>query len=81
MTSWYTTEGSPNPLGVSYIQNEDAFNFTLYSRNATQVKLLLFREGAYETPSLVFSFNPLVHKSQRVWNCRNRRSEMAGASY
>ncbi|TPE43388.1 glycogen debranching protein [Pontibacter mangrovi] len=81
MASWHTIEGSPNPLGVSFIPEEDAFNFTLYSRNATKVKLLLFREGVYETPTSTFDFNPLVHKSQRVWHCRLKRSDMGGATY
>jgi len=81
MESWYTVEGSPFPLGVTYLPGEDAYNFTLYSKNASLVKLLLFVEEVYEKPVVSFDLDPLVHKSQRVWHCRLKRSQMAGAQY
>ncbi|GAA4436932.1 isoamylase [Pontibacter saemangeumensis] len=74
-------EGSPYPMGVCYIPEEDAYNFTLYSKNAVQVTLLLFGEEGYEKPVLTFDFNPLRNKSQRVWHCRLNKSEMASARY
>ncbi|MDX5482746.1 MAG: glycogen debranching enzyme, partial [Hymenobacteraceae bacterium] len=81
MVSWQAIEGSPYPLGVTYLPEDEAYNFALYSKNAAQVKLLLFQEHVYERPVATFDFDPLVHKSQRVWHCRIRRSEMAGARF
>ena len=81
MESWYATEGSSYPLGVSFIPEEDAYNFALYSKNATNVKLLLFQEEVYEKPVATFDFDPRKHKSQRVWHCRLKRSELAGARF
>jgi len=42
MDEWYSTEGSPSPLGVTWIEKEEAFNFALYSKYATDVTLLLY---------------------------------------
>ena len=81
MGSWFTIEGSPFPLGVTYLTGEDAYNFTLYSKSASLVRLLLFVEEVYEKPVVSFDLDPLVHKSQRVWHCRLKRSQMAGAQY
>ncbi|WP_114783209.1 glycogen debranching protein [Botryobacter ruber] len=81
MASWYSKEGSSYPLGVSFIPEEDAYNFALYSKNATQVTLLLYREGDYVNPVASFDFDPLRHKSQRTWHYRVKRSEMGGARF
>lgn len=81
MDSWYSKEGAPHPLGVSFIQEEDAFNFALYSKNASSVELLLYKEDEYETPAVVFKLDPLINKSQRIWHCRIKRAELNGASF
>jgi glycogen operon protein len=44
MRNWYALEGSPSPLGVTWIEDEAAYNFALYSKHATQVTLLLYSE-------------------------------------
>jgi isoamylase len=42
MTNWDSQEGSAAPLGATWIANEEAFNFALYSKYASEVKLLLY---------------------------------------
>ena len=37
--------GSPWPFGVEWVEAEDAFNFSLYSRHATGVTLLCYTEA------------------------------------
>ena len=37
MNDWFATEGSPSPLGVTWVPAEEAFNFALYSEHATAV--------------------------------------------
>ena len=44
IVNWPSIEGSPMPLGVTYIPEERAYNFALYSKNATEVTLLLLRK-------------------------------------
>ena len=48
--NWPSLEGSPMPLGVTYIPEEQAYNFALYSKNATDVTLLLFNAENHVTP-------------------------------
>jgi len=43
MDAWYSAEGSPSPLGVTWIENEKAFNFALYSKNAAKLRSFCIR--------------------------------------
>jgi len=45
MTSWATVEGLPYPLGMTWCAAGSAYNFALYSKHATTVRLLLFGDG------------------------------------
>ncbi|WP_347158681.1 hypothetical protein [Pontibacter chitinilyticus] len=54
-------------MGGAFIAEEDAYNFTLYSKKAEKVRLLLFREDMYEEPVATYDFDPRIHKLQRVW--------------
>jgi len=38
---WAAAEGLPFPLGATWIEEEQAFNFSLYSKHAESVELLL----------------------------------------
>lgn len=81
MNTWYAIEGAPHPLGVSYIPEQNAFNFALYSKNASSVELLLFTENEYTTPAITIRLDPLKNKSQRIWHCRLKKDEINGALY
>src|ERR1700754_1290609 len=70
IVNWPSLEGSPMPLGVTYIPDERAYNFALYSKNATEVTLLLFNEENHAQPIVEVWLEPLAHKTQRVWHCR-----------
>jgi glycogen operon protein len=50
LSNWATTEGSPTPLGATWIVPEEAWNFALYSENATAVTLLLYTEQEVMIP-------------------------------
>lgn len=82
MTSaWVETEGSPVPLGVSHIEADDAYNFSLYSKHASQVTLLLYRETEFVQPWRSFRLDYRTHKSGRIWHCRLTARELDGAAY
>ena len=51
-----TTAGSPWPFGVQWVEADDAFNFSLYSRHATGVTLLCYTEEDPATTGLRISF-------------------------
>lgn len=69
------------PLGVSYIPAEAAYNFALYSKNATEVTLLLFNKESDVMPVVEFWLEPLGHKTKRVWHCRLKDSDIDGACH
>src|SRR5688572_19381950 len=80
MSKWYKTEGSAQPFGVSYIKDEDAFNFVIYSKSAVSVRILFYSDADYETPVKTIDLNPLINKSQRVWHCRIKKTDIANAT-
>src|SRR5215813_3341589 len=45
---WAQTEGTPLPLGATWIENEQAFNFAVYAEHADQVTLLLYSATDFE---------------------------------
>ncbi len=81
MDEWYSTEGSPSPLGVTWIEKEEAFNFALYSKNATEVTLLLYSSNEYFRPLIEYRLNHLTHKSGHVWHCRLKAAAISGTQY
>ena len=79
--NWPSSEGSPMPLGVTYLPEEGAYNFALYSKNATEVTLLLFNEENHQTPVVEVWLEPLSHKTKRVWHCRLKKNDLHGARH
>ncbi len=81
MPSWQSVEGAAFPLGATWIAAEQAFNFALYSKHATSVRLLLYREDDVVKPVLEYQFSHLRNKSGRIWHCRIPHAQMGGAKY
>lgn len=78
---WAQSEGSSSPLGVSWVEEEQAFNFALYSKHATGVTLLLYTSDDVVNPTIQFHLNYLINKSGRIWHCRIPASQMYGTEY
>jgi glycogen operon protein len=68
--TWASIEGLPYPLGVSWSARDHAYNFALYSKHATSVRLLLFTAADTSVPRVDLALDPFVNKSGRVWHCR-----------
>jgi len=81
MNNWEAQEGSPRPMGVSFVASQQAWNFTLYSKHATAVTLHLYRDSDTEQPFYSYAFKPLLNKSGRVWHCRLPAATVNDASY
>jgi isoamylase len=81
MATWSQFEGTPQPLGAKWLQEENSYNFALYSRHATGVTLLLYAARDLVNPLLRVPLNHLVHKSGRIWHCRLAANEIENASY
>jgi len=81
MDRWTSLEGSPSPLGATWVAEEQAYNFALYSRNATSVKLLLFSADDYANPMASYQLCYLRNKSGHIWHCRIPAAQVPGARY
>jgi glycogen operon protein len=79
--SWDAFEGSPLPLGATWIPGEEAWNFALYSEHAEQVMLLLYADADLAKPVMMRRLDHLVNKSGPVWHCRVPVAVMNGARY
>ena len=79
--SWAAVEGSLLPPGSSLIEEERAYNFTIYSQHAELVTLLLFGEADLTRPLVTLDLDPRVHKTWNIWHCRVREFDARGARY
>src|SRR5271168_2820149 len=79
--TWAHTEGSPFPLGVTWIETEQAFNFAVHSEHAESVTLLLYSATDLVNPLFTFRFDYLRNKSGQIWHCRMPISEIGEARY
>jgi len=81
MSNWTDIDGSPNPLGCTWVAAEDAYNFALYSKYATSVTLLFYADGNPQTPTYTFHFDVWKNRCARVWHCRIPASNVSNAKY
>jgi len=79
--NWEREEGAPAPLGATWLESEQAWNFALYSRAATSVTLLVYGADDVVTPILELDQDPLVHKTGRIWHCMVSAARAPGATY
>lgn len=79
--TWEQTEGSPLPLGATWMEAERAFNFAVHAEHAESVTLLLYTPADLVNPSLSYGFDFLRNKSGRIWHCRIPLSEIGEARY
>ena len=79
--SWASREGAPFPLGLTWIEAEQAYNFALYSKHADGVTLLLYGPDDLVNPLRTYPLHYLVNKSARIWHCRVPRAVLANARY
>jgi len=79
--SWAQAEGSPLPLGVTWIEEEQAFNFAVHAEHAETVTLLLYRSTDLVTPLLRYRFDFLRNKTGKIWHCRIPITEIAECHY
>ena len=79
--TWAHTEGLPLPLGVTWSEEDQAFNFAVCAEHAESVKLFLYSPSDLAKPVLTFYFDPIRNKSGRIWHCRILLDQMCDARY
>ena len=69
--SWTAQEGTPSPLGVTWIESEQGYNFALYSKHAECFTLLLYRDDDVANPvpaqPLSHQRNPYNQNNETSW--------------
>lgn len=81
MNNWQATEGWTDPLGVSWIKDEEAYNFALFSRHAESVTLLFYGLKDFVTPLLIWPLDFHTNKSGPVWHCRIPKKKLTNVEY
>lgn len=81
MDRWIVIEGTPFPFGASWVESGKAYNFSLYSKSATRVILLLYSENDPVQPLHRFPLDHLRNKTGRIWHCRIPAAEIKGVAY
>ncbi len=79
--TWEQVEGSPLPLGVTWIEEDQAFNFAIHAEHAESVTLLLYAATDLVNPLLAYRLDFLRNKSGRIWHCRIPINKIADARY
>src|ERR1700690_3077474 len=78
---WDRKEGTPGPMGVTWVPSLRAWNFALYSRRATGVTLLLYSPKDPVRPILEERLNPRLNKSGRIWHCWVSAARVESAAF
>lgn len=81
MKNWTQAEGTPFPLGATWIEEEQSFNFAIYSETAAHVALLFFTSGNLATPSFRYDFGYRINKTGPVWHARLSQTVIGSAIY
>ena len=69
------------PLGVTWIEEDQAFNFAVCAEHAESVKLFLYSPSDLAKSVLTFQFDPIRNKSGRIWHCRIPLDQTCDARY
>ena len=56
-STWEQSEGSPLPLGVTWMEADQAFNFAVHAEHADSVTLLLYAATDLVNPLLAYRFD------------------------
>ncbi|HEY2157633.1 MAG TPA: hypothetical protein VGH33_18535, partial [Isosphaeraceae bacterium] len=78
---WASALGGLSPVGASWVEEARACNFSLYSRHAERVRLLLFGEADLARPVVVIDIDPRRNKTWDLWHCRPGEADLRGARY
>src|SRR5271163_2121831 len=81
LDAWTKVYGSPIPLGSAWVDSAQAWNFALYSTDATAVKLLIYGAADFVTPLKSYDLDVRFNKTIRVWHILVPAAGVPGAAY
>jgi glycogen operon protein len=65
--NWEITEGKPLPLGASVLQG--GINFSIFSRNATKITLVLFESAEQDSAFVEIDLDKPDFRTGDLWHC------------
>jgi glycogen operon protein len=68
-------------LGATWVESEQAWNFSLFSRHASGVTLLLYSEDDVVRPVFQIALDPIRNKTAAIWHCFVPKSTAPLARY
>lgn len=77
---WEKVEGSPWPLGATWIGSQEAYNFALFSHHALAVVLLLYSRADPVVPVYQYVFDPIYNRTGPIWHCLLPAAKLQGAA-
>ena len=77
-TRFLTSRGVPLPLGATVTQ--EGVNFSIFSKHATHVTLVLFQSGVYG-PVAEIPLSPMINKTGDVWHIQIRDLDRSSTRY
>ena len=80
LDSWSKVQGSPTPLGATWVDSAQAWNFALYSTEATAVHLLIYGPNDFLHPIQSFDLDARSNKTIRVWHILVPAAAVPGAA-
>lgn len=81
LNEWEIAEGGIAPLGATWEDLEQSYQFVLYSKNAGAVVLLLYREDDLVNPVRMVPFEFPKNKTSRYWHMQVKKADAQGAKY
>lgn len=78
---WSIAEGCSYPLGVSFNSDMQSWNFSIFSRYAKGLKLLIYKSDDLSNPIFIFDFNPFKHKTHSIWHCAIDKNQIPDAVF
>ena len=81
MEDWIAREGYPGRGGVTRLTRYKVFNFAIYSKHATSVRLNLYRKDEVFEPFFTYDFDTRTNKTGRIWHCVITEETVLQAAY
>ena len=68
-------------MSVTWITENDAFDFAIYSKYAESVTVPLYERNDYLQPVFVCKFESKKNKTGRIWHAHISKCQVLGAAY
>ncbi|MBO9202130.1 MULTISPECIES: glycogen debranching protein [Niastella] len=79
MNHWKPEYGLACPMGATWNEALQGFNFAVYSKNADHISIQFFKKDTPQQPVFSFTFDAIKNKTGHVWHCFIGEAQLNGA--